>query len=110
MTLQAAVAVIGDLFVFGRLDMWIVAGDATELTFARLEAAAAVYLLHLADCLVIIGQVAGLDKSCPELMQGQAWPIIVGIPAGPKQAHHGRQVALLTDRLAQRWRQLGGVD
>ena len=48
MALKATVAVIGCFFFNCRQPMWVMAGNAAELAFASLPAAAFVHLLDLA--------------------------------------------------------------
>src|SRR5579884_1854768 len=110
MACQAAVAIVAR-FLFGwRQLVWIMAGDAAELTGAGLEAAAGIHLLDVAGELAGTALAHRSDKHGPEIGKRQSGPEIEGLPSPAEHASNPLQMALLADRLAQGRRQAGGID
>ena len=108
-THQAATSVIGHL-LRGRGEMvWIVAGNAPEPTSTGAEATALVHLFELADK-TVFGPVRRLHEHGPEAMKRQPGPIVLISPTDPHNPGIAGQVALRTDVIPERGRQIGRID
>src|SRR5260370_25616039 len=101
MARQAPFAVVRDSFCRGGLAMWVMAGDAAQLPFAGLVAAAFVHLLHLVHGLVFLIQLRLAHVNGQELIEGQTRPIIKRPPSAEDDGVFSLQMALLADLVAQ---------
>src|SRR5262249_31294376 len=109
--LEAAAAVEGDAAFGGDRRVRVVTGDAAELLLvaAALEATAEEHLFDVVERLgVAVGPVG--DEDGEELVQRQAGAEVVTAAAVAEHANLAGEVALLTDRLAERGRELAWVD
>ncbi len=108
--LQATVAVVGDLRGRCGQAVRVVARDATKLSLALAETATRFDLLHLPDRLkrVAVSRIPFEDR--PEPVEREARAEVEGLMAGPGRAKRPLEMTLLTDRIPQRWGQIGRVD
>ena len=89
--------------------MWTMAGYAPEPTSTGPKTIALVHLLELADESVF-RPVRRLHEHGPKAMKRQPGPIVLISPAHPHDPRIAGKMALRTDVITERGRQIGGID
>src|SRR5262245_45540359 len=112
MTFQATVAVISRALLLGRQLVRVVAGNAPELAVALafLETPAGVHLLDRADEFVVGPLLGRPHKIRDETTERKAGPVFEIRTAARQDAGRALQVTLLTNRLAQRVREMTRIN